>query len=432
LPARAGAGASEDHAILQCNLFLGLGLDAYIAVGRLPGGVLQHVWVVTREPNGNVLFWETTKGDYYILPARWTGLYLDGAADSINGQISADGRAAALVAKSKPKQKARLQTDEAVDLQDRRKLRAAAALAQDKAEREAQKKAKEVAEAHRREEMLLFLAQEEQWTAQAQANPFETPRDVPAVAFGLSVPFDAALDDDVHIVLPPSSPAMESLRHDAEAIGSMSKVECPARSLAPRRGMVCGVLPISPVASARLREQVAGAIHSAVGQGLISNGHDKGGIGCAGAADPSYDCAGAADPSYNRKATRALLPELDLPPMKEQLPYETLEILVNHENVWANLQGSSIVGCSFNMQDDKDRWHPFIHRDVWMPPAPPRPFYSVGRIGPQLPPARLSALRLQLFRAIKNAYAPHLRECWEDMEVEGEVQSRTDVAPTAA
>jgi hypothetical protein len=147
-------GASEDHAILQCNLFLGLGLDAYIAVGRLPGGVLQHVWVVTREPNGNVLFWETTKGDYYILPARWTGLYLDGAADSINGQISADGRAAALVAKSKPKQKARLQTDEAVDLQDRRKLRAAAALAQDKAEREAQKKAKEVAEAHRREEML--------------------------------------------------------------------------------------------------------------------------------------------------------------------------------------------------------------------------------------------------------------------------------------
>jgi hypothetical protein len=223
---------------------------------------------------------------------------------------------------------------------------------------------------------------------------------VPAVAFGLSVPFDAALDDDVHIVLPPSSPAMESLRHDAEAIGSMSKV--------------------------------AGAIHSAVGQGLISNGHDKGGIGCAGAADPSYDCAGAADPSYNRKATRALLPELDLPPMKEQLPYETLEILVNHENVWANLQGSSIVGCSFNMQDDKDRWHPFIHRDVWMPPAPPRPFYSVGRIGPQLPPARLSALRLQLFRAIKNAYAPHLRECWEDMEVEGEVQSRTDVAPTAA
>ena len=27
-------GASEDHAILQCNLFLGMGIDAYIAIGR--------------------------------------------------------------------------------------------------------------------------------------------------------------------------------------------------------------------------------------------------------------------------------------------------------------------------------------------------------------------------------------------------------------
>lgn len=36
---------------------------------------------------------------------------------------------------------------------------------------------------------------------------------------------------------------------------------------------------------------------------------------------------------------------------------------------------------------------------------PPRPFYSVGRIGPKLPMQRLSALRSQLHRAIKEAYA---------------------------
>ena len=103
-------GASEDHAILQCNLFLGtrldphphphlspsphphpqpqpptltptptlplplhlgMGLDAYIAIGRLPGGITQHVWVVTREANGDVRLWETTKGRYYTLPQRW-------------------------------------------------------------------------------------------------------------------------------------------------------------------------------------------------------------------------------------------------------------------------------------------------------------------------------------------------------------------------
>ena len=64
-------GASEDHAILQANLFLGMGLDAYIAIGRLPGGITQHVWVVTRESNGDVRLWETTKGIFYSLPQRW-------------------------------------------------------------------------------------------------------------------------------------------------------------------------------------------------------------------------------------------------------------------------------------------------------------------------------------------------------------------------
>ena len=48
-----------------------MGLDAYIAIGRLPGGITQHVWVVTREANGDVRLWETTKGRYYTLPQRW-------------------------------------------------------------------------------------------------------------------------------------------------------------------------------------------------------------------------------------------------------------------------------------------------------------------------------------------------------------------------
>ena len=80
------------------------------------------------------------------------------------------------------------------------------------------------------------------------------------------------------------------------------------------------------------------------------------------------------------------------------------ECLVNHENVWANLQGNSIPLCGFDVEDT-DRWLPFIQgADGWQPKVPPRPFYSVGRIGPKLPPARLSALRLQLFKAIRTAY----------------------------
>ena len=99
-----------------------------------------------------------------------------------------------------------------------------------------------------------------------------------------------------------------------------------------------------------------------------------------------------------------VLKELTLPPMTEQVPYETLEILANHDNVWANLQGHNIPACGFDLEDP-ERWQPFIQKDVFEPPTPPRPFYTVGRIGPKLPPSRLSALRLQLYRAIRNAYS---------------------------
>lgn len=89
--------------------------------------------------------------------------------------------------------------------------------------------------------------------------------------------------------------------------------------------------------------------------------------------------------------------------MREQLPYETLEVLVNHENVWANTQGHNIPALTFNVEEE-DKWHPFVEGGVFEPSPPPRPFYSVARIGPQLPPQRLSALRSQFMRSIKVAY----------------------------
>ena len=203
--------ACASHAILQANLFLGLGLDAYIAIGRLPGGIVQHVWVLTREPSGDVLlwetastmhpvhaythvhphvhgtstqvlFWETTKGSYYRLPRRWTGLYLEGAADvalfrSAQGEMLGGGAAAGAGAGS-TRGGGTLSTREAgggvtgrgggggkralgrgelasMSREERRSARAAAALAKDKAEREAARKAKELAERQKQEGELL-------------------------------------------------------------------------------------------------------------------------------------------------------------------------------------------------------------------------------------------------------------------------------------
>ena len=177
-------GASEDHAILQCNLFLGLGIDAYLALGRLPGGIQQHVWVMTREPNGDVKFWETTKGDFYTLPGRWQGLYLDGTLDigqnpdAANGAANGAAGGAPGGAPAGKRKSARESKYGPMDgVMDKRKLRAAQALAQDKAVREAERKAAEAAAAQKREEKLLYLASEEQWTSEFEINPFDTPRD---------------------------------------------------------------------------------------------------------------------------------------------------------------------------------------------------------------------------------------------------------------
>ena len=124
----------------------------------------------------------------------------------------------------------------------------------------------------------------------------------------------------------------------------------------------------------------------------------------AGQADEEESVAARVSMALRRvQPAPVLLPDLDLPPITDALPYDTLEVLINHENVWANIQGHAIPPCGFDL-DDETRWLPFIKPGVFEPP-PPRPFYAVGRIGPKLPPARLSALRSQLLDALRAEYS---------------------------
>lgn len=59
-----GKGDVEDHAVLLCNLLLGFGLDAYVAVGYSING--PHVWVLTRCKLDNkkysTTYWESLTG----------------------------------------------------------------------------------------------------------------------------------------------------------------------------------------------------------------------------------------------------------------------------------------------------------------------------------------------------------------------------------
>ena len=173
-------GASEDHAILQCNLFLGMGLDAYIAIGRLPGGIVQHVWVMTREPNGDVRFWETTKGRFFTLPQRWAGLLMDGADAGVFKEHQDRLHPTAQARARDPSQHKRAKQKGGGGAEgDPRKARAAAALAQDKAAREAAANKVLLEKKQKKERALLYLDQQEMWTVEAERNPFETPREMP-------------------------------------------------------------------------------------------------------------------------------------------------------------------------------------------------------------------------------------------------------------
>ena len=60
-----------DSVIIRCNLFLGLGMDSYVCVGRLHGVSAQnkrHVWIMTREADGSVRMWETSRGSFIEVP----------------------------------------------------------------------------------------------------------------------------------------------------------------------------------------------------------------------------------------------------------------------------------------------------------------------------------------------------------------------------
>lgn len=67
-------GSPQDHAILLCSILLS-SFDAYVVKGTIqaPGNKLvDHVWVMTRDPSGWITFWEPTTREMYHLPKRWS------------------------------------------------------------------------------------------------------------------------------------------------------------------------------------------------------------------------------------------------------------------------------------------------------------------------------------------------------------------------
>lgn len=359
-------GASEDHAILQANLFLGMGLDAYIAIGRLPGGITQHVWVVTRESNGDVRLWETTKGIFYTLPQRWKGLFMDGAdVGTLKEGTIVTGDTPQPKSKEPHMHKRAKKKSSGAGEMDPRKIRAALSQAQDRAAREAATKKKETEARHKQEKKLLYLDEQEMWTVEADLNPFETPRGMDTTADGAArLRSSHAADGHTRSLLaaPPGK---------KQTGGSESKVALK-----------------DALRKVSMEQKAAGILDRL---SLEAKSGFKGPeVAAEGGAEEEEVITGFALP-----------PELQLK-LCEPLPYESLEVLINAENVWANIQAYNVTALGFDLNDEA-RWHPFILPGTYDPP-PPRPFYSTGRVAAKLPAQRLAALTATLTNKLRAEY----------------------------
>merc|ERR1719198_207708 len=112
--------------------------------------------------------------------------------------------------------------------------------------------------------------------------------------------------------------------------------------------------------------------------------------------------AAAALELHLHQGEGAVLPsQLEMPPC-ELLPYETLEVLVNHENIWANVHGRHAERICFEL-DDEALWEPFVKSGKFEP-APFVPFYLPEKLAPKLAPERLANLRTTLLSTLKSEF----------------------------
>jgi centrosomal protein CEP76 len=111
----ARQGSPQDHAILLCSVLLGAKRDAYVVKGMLwqeeadmfeakdgpkknkkdkerSFRLVEHAWVMTREPNDWVTFWEASTRELYHLPQR----YKSARAKKKKADAEAEARALAL------------------------------------------------------------------------------------------------------------------------------------------------------------------------------------------------------------------------------------------------------------------------------------------------------------------------------------------------
>lgn len=128
-------GSAQDHAIFLCSLLLGCKREAYVVKGTVwvtdtvrtdkkghkqtKKRLVEHTWVMTREKNNYVTFWEPCTREVYHLPQRWSShLHKSHVEDKAHKSAeSGDAETTEIVAASAEEGDAPAWTDEVQDVQ---------------------------------------------------------------------------------------------------------------------------------------------------------------------------------------------------------------------------------------------------------------------------------------------------------------------------
>eukprot|EP00698_Gefionella_okellyi_P002914 TRINITY_DN12762_c0_g1_i1.p1 TRINITY_DN12762_c0_g1~~TRINITY_DN12762_c0_g1_i1.p1 ORF type:complete len:1081 (-),score=206.26 TRINITY_DN12762_c0_g1_i1:6-3248(-) len=349
-------GDSEDRAVVLCNLFLGLDKDAYVCVGRNKHGD-THTWVMTREPDGSVIFWETLNGKGYKLPLRWTPPPPPVLAADIGGRQSL----------------LRPSTQIAWTAQDPVRDLPGVPVVSDLSDSE-----EEMSGSPRDDGSHVGPADDD---ATAPSSQPTTPTDAP-----VKNPLRAAPSRNPLTVL--SAVGRFAGRLANKAVGTVAR---PARTQTVIAEPIAGDdepicffdddVMYKPDKFDREPETWSERLRLA---GIPSHAQFK--------SDYKPSPAEQEFDGFEE------IPEVE---PDRPLPYLCIDVVANNRNLWGNFSHADPGKCTFNL-DDAARWLSFLDKE-FSPEI--RPFFIPRRLAPPIPRGRLDILAIEIYKSVSSGVA---------------------------
>eukprot|EP00762_Andalucia_godoyi_P004171 ANDGO_06281.mRNA.1 Rabphilin-1 len=397
-------GDSEDHAILMVNLLLGMGKDAYLCYGKSRSGVDKYVWVLVREGDGSVHMWETTTARMYRLGDRWIGQGLtqeeaEACEFGLEDVVHYDKKTKDAIRKYRRRLKSvikKMETAKKKSLKKNNGVEAdvSAASVKDVADEadakvEDDKRLKELEEIAERGDAAVEEFPDVDRDAQAASN-MGLEADVDQPEFEMDdepqnpeIAAKAAEEDVKDEQKRQIEAKLKRRKYEEEEVKKKErKLQKDLKSIS--KEVWTKDLEIFDDDAMLDAKDIFADIRAPEYQTLFQtvmtlDGH----IPLPNSVMAGHDeNRGILTPAY--------------------VPYGSIEVICNHENLWANISGELDPSKVRFDVEDESVWLPFVSEDSRIPP--PIPFYDPKPLGPKMAKARAAALSTLIYNEVKSGY----------------------------